>query len=131
MLDIHRSRGFAAAIATVGLLAPVAAGAASSVELGVHIVKLQHVVDSTRGPRGRAFIALDRTFALPGVCVYSGGVNAPSGWKLEFIAEDPSFNSMWALAMIAYSSGRSVDVYFDDGFGAGTTCRVTSIVIGD
>jgi hypothetical protein len=131
MNDSRRHLFIAGAIASSCLLSPVAVHASSSSETNIHIVKLQQDTDTTRGPSGRAYIQLDRAFALPGVCVYSGGNNTPSGWKLEMNVEHPSFKSMWALAITAYTAGRSIDVYFDDNFGGGTTCRVTSIIIGD
>jgi hypothetical protein len=131
MVCASRRLRLANAIALGCFLAPIVADAASSYEANIHVVKLQQNTDATRGPSGRAFIQLDRAFTLPGVCVYAGGSNTPAGWTLEMNVEHPSFKSMWALAMIAYSTGRGIDVYFDDNFGAGTTCRVTSIVLGD
>jgi len=115
-----------AAVATFG--ASSAFGASASID-GAFITGVLHDIETTRGPSGRAWIALDRHFPLAGGCVYFGAIDGPSGWMLEYTVESASFNAMFALALTAYSSGRSVHVDYDDGFGSGTTCRITNIFI--
>lgn len=95
------------------------------------ITRIQHEISSPRGPNGRAWIAIDRTFPLTGNCLYAGTVNGPAGWMLEFDTEHGSFKSFFASALAAYSSGRTVEITYDDGFGAGTTCRITGLVVSD
>jgi hypothetical protein len=131
---MHRSHVRRSALAA-GLIIPQAFaasafGASASID-GAVIVGAQHDLQTMRGPNGRAYIILDRHFPLAGVCAYAGAVDAPSGWKLEFSVEHGSFNSLFALAMTAYATGRSVHVGYDDAFGAGTTCRITNLVTGD
>jgi len=105
--------------------------AASASLNGAFITKVQHDLSTTRGPNGRAYITIDRHFPLAGVCMYSGGVDAPSGWMLEFSVEHGSFKSMLALALTAYAAGHSVNLDYDDGFGPGTTCRITNLQIAE
>lgn len=58
-----------------------------------------------------------------------GAVDAPPNWSLEFYVEHGSFKAMYAQALLAFSQGASVMVHYDDGYGSGTTCRITSIVV--
>jgi hypothetical protein len=118
-------------LGVISLVIPALAWSDSAFISGAYIVKVEHDLSNVRGPNGRGYIYLDRTFPVPGVCSYGGGLNQPGGWYLEFSAEHGSFRPLFTLAITAYASGRSIRVDYDDGFGSGTSCRITSLRIED
>ena len=79
------------------------------------------------GTNGSAYLHVDRTFPLDGVCNYSGAVNGPSGWLFQFNVERASFKSMLAVALAAQAAGRPVRVRYDDAFGSGP-CHLIGLI---
>jgi hypothetical protein len=79
------------------------------------------------GSKGSAYLQVDRTYPLDGICNYSGAVNSPSGWLLQFNVERESFKSMLAVALAAQATGRSVRIRYDDAFGNGP-CHVIGLI---
>jgi hypothetical protein len=115
-------------LCSIGSLFPAAFAATGSVT-GVHVSKVWHDTTTTRGPSGRAWLTLSGRFNTVGSCLYMGAVDAPPNWGLEFHVEHASFKAMYAQALTAYAIKSPVTIYYDDGFGGGTTCRITAIVI--
>jgi hypothetical protein len=79
------------------------------------------------GTNGSAYLQVDRTYPLDGICNYSGAVNGPSGWLFQFNVERASFKSMLAVALAAQAAGRPVRIKYDDAFGDGP-CHVTGLI---
>ena len=80
--------------------APVADAATATLD-GAYITRIEHGLDTLRSPNGRAWIAVDRTFTLPGSCLFSGTLNSPSGWMIELDTAHASFRTLLAVALTA------------------------------
>lgn len=113
------------------LTASLSSLAATATLNGAYVTRVMATIETARGPSGRAFLAVDRHFDLAGVCQFAGTVDGPSGWMMEFHVEHPSYKSLLSIALTAQSTGRSVRIEYDDGFGAGTNCRITALEIKD
>jgi hypothetical protein len=98
---------------------------------GAKITAVDRDMSTTRGPHGRAYITLDRHFNTVGGCLWSGGVDTPAGWMLEFDAEHPSFNGLFAAALAARLSNATVRIDYDDGFGSAANCRIFGISVSE
>lgn len=128
-MNQNKHGGLLALATALYLINQTPSHAASGSIAGARITKVWHAIDTARGPNGRAWITLDTRFDLVGGCAYMGAVDAPPNWTLEFYVEHASFKAMYAQALLAYADGSRVTLWYDDGFGSGTTCRITSVVI--
>lgn len=130
MIVKRRYASQTAAMISLVMASPILSAASGSIS-DARITQVQSYRSSPFGSNGSYYITLDTRFTLAGVCLYSGNIDAPPNWMLQFDAEHASFKSMYATALTAHSSGRNVQVFYDDGFGSGTTCRIIGLVVDD
>jgi hypothetical protein len=113
----------------LAILAAANAFAATGSITGTLVSRVWHYTDTTRGPGGRAYVTVTSRFNTVGGCLYGGGIDAPQNWFLEFHVEHGSFKAMYAQALLAYANKSMVTIYYDDGFGSGTSCRITGFIL--
>lgn len=114
----------------VGALLISAPGLAATGSVsGAVITQLQTFRSSNSGASGSFYVTLDTRFTLAGGCLYGGNIDAPANWILQFDAEHASFKAIYATALSAHAAAKLVQVFYDDGFGPGTSCRITGLVV--
>lgn len=92
---------------------------------------LRQAEDEVRGPNGRAYMITNQKIPLKGVssgyCLRIG----PGNPGLEFDAESSTFDSFYSRAYYAYENNKTVFVRYDNSYGSGHNCKLTSIEIID
>jgi hypothetical protein len=120
------TRILAAGILSISGTCAVAAAASMS---AVKIIGVAQTIPYPSQEHGYVYVHVDYHFSLPGVCKYSGDVDAPDRWMLRINSDDNAYHGLLALAITAYTTDKTVRIDYDDGFGTGSECRVTAIFL--